>query len=51
MVLSLHPDVLIEDDEERALLGGISIADNVLVTESGAERLTDPSIEWVELER
>jgi Xaa-Pro aminopeptidase len=51
MVLSLHPDVLIEDDEERALLGGISIADNVLVTESGAERLTDPSIDWVELER
>ena len=51
MVLSLHPDALIEDDDTRARLGGISIADNVLVTETGAERLTDPTIEWVELER
>jgi Xaa-Pro aminopeptidase len=49
MVLSLHPDCLIEDEGERRLLGGISIADNVLVTETGAERLTDPTIDWVTL--
>ncbi len=49
MVLSLHPDVAVPDEEERALLGGISIADNVLVTEGAAERLTDPEIEWVAL--
>ena len=51
MVLSLHPDVAVEDEQERATLGGISIADNVLVTETGAERLTDPTIDWVVLER
>ena len=42
MVLSLHPDIVIEDEGDRALLGGISIADNVLVTADGAaECLTD----------
>jgi Xaa-Pro aminopeptidase len=51
MVLSLHPDVAIDDEDERARLGGISIADNVLVTDTGAERLTDPTIDWVVLER
>jgi Xaa-Pro aminopeptidase len=49
MVLSLHPDVAVEDPVEQALLGGVSIADNVLVTATGAERLTDPEIEWVVL--
>jgi Xaa-Pro dipeptidase len=49
MVLSLHPDIAIEDPTEQALLGGVSIADNVLVTATGAERLTDPQIEWVVL--
>jgi Xaa-Pro dipeptidase len=49
MVLSLHPDIAIEDPAELALLGGVSIADNVLVTPAGAERLTDPEIEWVVL--
>jgi Xaa-Pro dipeptidase len=42
MMLSLHPDILIEDAAERAALGGISIADNVLVTETGAECMTEP---------
>jgi Xaa-Pro aminopeptidase len=46
MVLSLHPDVIVEEERERALIGGISIADNVLVTPTGAERLTDPTIDW-----
>jgi Xaa-Pro aminopeptidase len=48
-VLSLHPDILIEDAHDRALLGGISIADNVLVTAEGAECLTDSQVEWVDL--
>jgi Xaa-Pro aminopeptidase len=47
MVLSLHPDIEFADAATRARLGGISIADNVLVTATGAERLTDPEIEWV----
>ena len=49
MVISLHPDVVVPDAELRARLGGVSIADNVLVTEGAAERLTDPVIEWVTL--
>jgi Xaa-Pro aminopeptidase len=49
MVLSLHPDIVIEDEHDRTLLGGISIADNVLVTADGAECLTDPQIEWADL--
>jgi len=40
MVLSLHPDIVIEDEHDRTLLGGISIADNVLVTADGAECLS-----------
>jgi Xaa-Pro aminopeptidase len=47
MVVSLHPDIAIEDPAEQALVGGVSIADNVLVTGTGAERLTDPEIELV----
>ena len=46
MVLSLHPDAVIEEPEERQALAGISIAENVLVTETGAERLTDAVVEW-----
>lgn len=49
MVLSLHPDIEFADPAARARLGGISIADNILVTATGAERLTDPEIEWVTL--
>ena len=46
-MLSLHPDIAIEDPAEQALVGGISIADNVLVTGTGAERLTDLEIDLV----
>ena len=49
MVLSLHPAIAVEDPAEQALLGGVSISDNVLVTAGRAERLTDPEIEWVVL--
>jgi ectoine hydrolase len=49
MVLSVHPDVSVPGPDEAARLGGISVADNVLVTEGAAERLTDPEVEWVAL--
>lgn len=49
MVLSLHPDVVVPDPDESARLGGISVADNVLVGDGAPERLTDPTIEWVVL--
>jgi Xaa-Pro aminopeptidase len=49
MVVSLHPDVVVPDAEMRARLGGVSIADNVLVTEGAAQRLTDTVVEWVTL--
>lgn len=47
MVVSLHPDAVLEDAADRALLGGISVADNVLVTPTGAVPLTDATVEWV----
>ena len=49
MVISLHPDVVVPDAQMRARLGGVSIADNVLVTEGAAQRLTDTLVEWVTL--
>lgn len=49
MVLSLHPDIVVPDPNESARLSGISIADNILITDGHAERLTDKSIEWVAL--
>jgi Xaa-Pro aminopeptidase len=49
MVISLHPDVVVPDAALRARLGGVSIADNVLVTDGPAERLTDPDVEWMRL--
>jgi Xaa-Pro aminopeptidase len=50
MVLSLHPDCEIPDPDEAALYGGISVADNVLVTETGAECLTYWPHEWVTID-
>jgi Xaa-Pro aminopeptidase len=49
MVVSLHPDVTVEDEALRARVGGISLADNVLVTAEGAELLTYPDVELVAL--
>jgi Xaa-Pro aminopeptidase len=49
MVVSLHPDVTLDDEALRARVGGVSLADNVLVTADGAELLTYPDVELVVL--
>lgn len=49
MVLSLHPDIVIESDELRAQVGGITISDNILITDGDAEPLTDAVVPWIEL--
>ncbi|WP_157744447.1 M24 family metallopeptidase [Micromonospora viridifaciens] len=50
MVLSLHPEIRIDDPAEQAAVGGISISDNVLVTAASSARMTDdPDVEWVVL--
>jgi Xaa-Pro aminopeptidase len=43
MVLSLHPHFRCNSPEEEARVGGIGLADNVLITETGAEFLTEPT--------
>lgn len=50
MVLSLHPDIVVEDPDLRARVAGITISDNILVTPSGPERMTDAEIPWVVLD-
>jgi Xaa-Pro aminopeptidase len=47
MVLSLHPHIRFADPAAAAALGGIGLADNVLVTASGGERLTDQTDQWI----
>ena len=49
MMLSLHPNAVLDDETLRAC-GGISVGDNVLVTENGARRMTYAREEWIELE-
>jgi Xaa-Pro aminopeptidase len=49
MVINLHPSIKFEDAEEGLALGGISIADNVLVTKEGGVRTTDQSDNWIVL--
>jgi Xaa-Pro aminopeptidase len=49
MVLSLHPDIVVADAAVRAQVGGITISDNILVTEDGSLRLTDQEVPWVAL--
>jgi Xaa-Pro aminopeptidase len=49
MALSLHPNVRLTPEESRRF-GGISVGDNVLVTASGARRMTYEREEWVVLE-
>ncbi|HWM11029.1 MAG TPA: M24 family metallopeptidase [Solirubrobacteraceae bacterium] len=47
MVLSLHPDIVVEDPALRARVGGITLSDNILVTADGPERMTDDEVPWV----
>jgi Xaa-Pro aminopeptidase len=42
MVLSLHPHFRAATPGEESRVGGIGLADNILVTETGAEALTEP---------
>jgi Xaa-Pro aminopeptidase len=50
MVINLHPAVKFADRSEGLALGGISIADNILVGPDGGIRMTDPTNEWILLE-
>lgn len=49
MVINLHPSIKFDDPEEGLALGGISIADNVLVTKNGGVRTTDQEDNWIVL--
>jgi Xaa-Pro aminopeptidase len=51
MVLSLHPHVRFKDADEERALPRSGPCDNVLVTASGGEPLTDSSWPWIELPR
>ncbi|MCY3564050.1 MAG: M24 family metallopeptidase, partial [bacterium] len=50
MIINTHPAVSIPDPEKGAMLGGISIADNVLVTADGPVRMVDQVDEWIVLD-
>lgn len=50
MMINLHPAIKFDDPETGAALGGISIADNVLVTADGGDRITDQVDEWIVLD-
>lgn len=50
MVLSLHPTHRFVDPDKGLALGGIRVADNVIVGESGGIRMTDQVDEWVVLD-
>lgn len=51
MILSLHPHVRFKDAAEERALPRSGPCDNVLVTASGGETLTDPDWPWIELPR
>ena len=49
MVLSLHPDIVVSEPALHARVGGITISDNILVTDGAPERMTDAEVPWIEL--
>lgn len=49
MMMNLHPQVSVADPADRARLGGISISDNILITDAGSTRIADQQVEWVVL--
>lgn len=50
MVINLHPSIKFEDPEVGLAMGGVSLADNVLVQKDGGKRMTDQVDEWIVLE-
>ena len=50
MIINTHPAVRIDDPVKGSMLGGISIADNVLVTADGPVRMVDQVDEWIVLD-
>ena len=50
MMINLHPAIGFADPEVGAALGGISIADNVLVGPDGGTRMVDQTDEWIVLD-
>ncbi|MDH3190658.1 MAG: M24 family metallopeptidase [Acidimicrobiia bacterium] len=49
MLINLHPAIKFDDPDEGLALGGISIADNVIVTKDGGVRTTDQEDHWIVL--
>jgi Xaa-Pro aminopeptidase len=49
MLINLHPAIRFDDPEAGLALGGISIADNVIVTKDGGVRTTDQEDHWIVL--
>ncbi len=49
MLINLHPAIKFDDPDEGLSLGGISIADNVIVTKDGGVRTTDQEDHWIVL--
>lgn len=50
MVLNLHPNLMIPDEAIGMAMGGVSLADNVLVAAEGGIRMTDKIDTWIALE-
>lgn len=50
MVINLHPSIRFDDPQEGLAIGGVSLADNVLVGKTGGIRMTDKVDEWIVLE-
>lgn len=50
MIVNLHPSIRLENPDDALAFGGVSLADNVLVTANGGVRMTDTVDEWVILE-
>ena len=49
MLINLHPAINFDDPEKGLALGGISIADNVIVAKDGGIRTTDQEDHWIVL--
>lgn len=50
MVINLHPSLRFADRDLGLAIGGVSLADNVLVTADGGRRMTDQEDLWIQLD-